>query len=425
MKKRLLTLLMVVAMACSMLTGCAAANQVKEKENVFADSATKTDDGIVDLTVWVDAESIEMVQEMAKSFETLNATTKFSFTFVAQGEGDCKNVLLADMKNAGDVFAFADDQLTSFIAAGVLSKVPNSGVASANTAESVDASKYKNELYAYPMTADNGYFLYYNKKYFTEEDLKTLDGILAVCAANGKTMTMDLSSGWYLYSFFGNTGLTMGLNADGVTNHCNWNATTDVSGAEVSGAEITQAIADIIAHPGFQPGGDADFQKGIVDGSVIAGVTGVWNAVAVQDAWGEDYGAVQLPTYTVAGKQIQMASFIGFKMVGVNAYSEEVEWAHKFADYITNEKNQTLRFVTRSQGPSNIKAAASEEVSASPAIQAVIAQSAYGTLQRVGNSYWDACTSYSATLVAGNPDGKPMQDLIDILVEGITKSVAQ
>ena len=37
-------------------------------------------------------------------------------------------------------------------------------------------------------------------------------------------LTMDWSSGWYLYSFFGNTGLDFGVNDDGVTNHCNWNA---------------------------------------------------------------------------------------------------------------------------------------------------------------------------------------------------------
>ena len=147
--------------------------------------------------------------------------------------------------------------------------------------------------------------------------------------------------------------------------------------------------------------------------------------MAIKEAWGDDYGAVKLPTYTVAGQQIQMASFTGFKMVGVNAYSEEVEWAHKFADYMTNEDSQNLRFAMRNQGPSNIKAAASEEVSKVPAILAVIDQSQYGTLQRVGNSYWGACTDFSATLVAGNPDGTLMQELMDVLVLGITETVAQ
>ena len=46
------------------------------------------------------------------------------------------------------------------------------------------------------MTADNGYFLYYDKKYLSDVDVQTLDGILTVAAANEKKFTMDWSSGW-------------------------------------------------------------------------------------------------------------------------------------------------------------------------------------------------------------------------------------
>lgn len=83
------------------------------------------------------------------------------------------------------------------------------------------------------MTADNGYFLYYNKNYFTDEDVKTLDGVIAAAEKANKKFAMEFNSGWYLYSFFGNTGLDFGLNDDGVTNHCNWNTTEgDVKGVD-------------------------------------------------------------------------------------------------------------------------------------------------------------------------------------------------
>ena len=59
------------------------------------------------------------------------------------------------------------------------------------------------------------------------------------------------------------------------------------------------------------------FLEGVQDGSVIAGVSGVWNAVAMEEAWGADYGASKLPTYTCAERQIQMASFSGYKLIGV------------------------------------------------------------------------------------------------------------
>lgn len=58
----------------------------------------------------------------------------------------------------------------------MLVPVPNAEEVSAeNIKESVDAATLNGKLYGYPMTADNGYFMYYNKDYFTEEDVKSLD----------------------------------------------------------------------------------------------------------------------------------------------------------------------------------------------------------------------------------------------------------
>lgn len=322
-------------------------------------------------------------------------------------------------ETAADVFFLADDQLTSLAAGGALAKVPNADeIKAANTEGAVAAASIGDTLYAYPMTADNGYFLYYDKTYFTDEDVKTLDRILEVAAENEKKFSMEWDSGWYLYSFFGNTGLDFGINDDGVTNHCNWNTTE----GDITGADIVNAMLDIAAHPGFINLPDSEFIAGVQDGTIIAGVSGVWNAMEIQAAWGSDYGAVKLPTFTCAERQIQMSSFIGYKMAGANAYSAHVDWALKLADWVTNEQNQILRFEERNQGPSNIKAAASDKVGKVPAIQAVIAQSEYGVLQRVGNNYWDPFVDFGENLAAGNPSGKDPQELIDTLVEGITAS---
>ena len=110
--------------------------------------------------------------------------------------------------------------------------------------------------------------------------------------------------------------------------------------------------------------------------------------------------------------------------MGVSAYSKYPEWAAKLADWFTNEQNQTLRLEQQDQGPSNINAAASDKVSEIPALAAVTDQAQYGTLQRVGNSYWDAMTSFGATMAAGNPKNLELQDIMDSLVEEITQSVA-
>ncbi|MBO5260067.1 MAG: extracellular solute-binding protein [Agathobacter sp.] len=419
--KRKLYIGLISLLGCALLGGCAdsgsgSSTQVAESTQ---EETGSSDDGVVTLTIWAEEANFDLYNQMIESFKQQYPGTQFEFKLELNADADTKKNVLGDIHNAGDIFTFADDQLSSLVAGGALAKVPNaSEVKAANVEGAVNACSINDIMYAYPMSADNGYFLYYDKRYFTEEDVKTLDGILNVAAANGKKFSMEWTSGWYMYSFFGNTGLEFGINDDGVTNHCNWNTTE----GSITGVDVTQSLLTIGTHPGFANISDSEFVANVQNGTVIAGVSGVWNAMEIQAAWGADYGAVKLPTYTVAGQQVQMSSFVGYKMVGVNAYSEHVDWALKFADWITNEQNQTLRFEVRNQGPSNINAAASDAVQKVPAIQAVMEQSEFGVLQRVGNNYWEPFTPYGETLVAGNPNGLELQEIIDTLVAGITAS---
>lgn len=430
MKKKLLSAILSVSLLSVTLAGCASSeadNAVDTGETdsdiVQVDGNEQLESGKVELKIWVEEANFANMQKMIDSFEQHYAgQADFEITLEASADSDTRQNVLGDIHNAADIFSMPDDQLYSMIAGGALSPVVNQDeVKNANLADAVSAASYNDTLYAYPYSADNGYFLYYNKKYLSESDVKTFDRILEVAEENGKTVSMDFTSGWYLYSFFGNTGLEFGINEDGVTNHCNWNSTE----GSIKGVDVAQALLDIVASPGFLVQGDDVFLGSAKSGESIAGVSGVWNAVSIQEIWGSDYAACKLPTYTCNGQQIQMASFKGYKMFGVNAYSEHLGWAHKLADWITNEENQILRFEERMQGPSNINAASSDAVSKVPAIAAVIEQSQYGVLQRVGNSYWNACSTFAKTIIAGNPDNMPLQDLMDRLANGIAASAVQ
>ena len=86
---------------------------------------------------------------------------------------------------------------------------------------------------------------------------------------------------------------------------------------------------------------------------------------------------------------------------------------------MSNEANQTLRFEMRAQGPANNNAAASSAVAASPAIQALISQSAYASLQRIGGTYWGPSGEFGTLMASGSTGGKPLQDIMDAMVEKI------
>lgn len=438
MKKKNVAGMLFMTVLCMAFGGCGStADKENEKNDGAAESVmpgaeastemaagdTDTDNGVVQLKVWSEEDNFDMLNQMIDSFKQKYAgEAKFEITLEQNADSDTKDVLLGDIHNGADVFSFADDQLSAMVAAGALYPVPNADeVKNANLEEAVSAASINDTLYAYPMTADNGYFLYYDKNVLSDTDVQTMDGILAALDAAGKSFSMELNSGWYLYSFFGNTGLEFGINDDGVTNYCNWNST---DGA-IKGIDVAQSILNITTNPAFISQPDGDFVTGVQNGTIGAGISGVWNAVSIKEAWGDGYGAVKLPTYTVAGQQIQMSSFTGYKMMGVNTYSKYPEWAAKLADWLTNEENQTIRFEERNQGPSNTNAAASDAVKQVPAIQAVIAQSEFGKLQRVGNSYWDACSAFGDTMAAGNPSGQDLQEIMDTLVDGITASTAK
>lgn len=423
-RKRLMSAMLTGILAVSMLNGCGQSGSDSQNAVETTQSAepTENDGGTVALRVWAEESTYDALNRMIDSFkEQYKGQADFDITLEQNSDAQTRDNVLGDVHEAADVFIMADDQLASMVAGGALYPVPNADeVKAANAEGAVEAATINDTLYAYPMTADNGYFLYYNRKYISDSDIATFDGILKAAKKNKKKVMMDWSSGWYLYSFFGNTGLDFGINDDNVTNHCEWNAKK----GKIKGVDIAEAMLAIQKSGAFKSGTDTDFLAGAEDGSVAAGVSGVWNETALRKAWGDDLGAAKLPTYTVAGKQVQMASFTGYKLIGVNAYSQHPEWAAKLADWMTNEQNQTIRFEMNGQGPSNTKAADSDAVKKSPSIQAVIAQSEFGKLQRVGNSYWDACTTFGTIMGAGNPDHVSLQKLMDNLVEGITKSVA-
>ena len=395
--------------ACGGSSASTAASSTVAASSTAASAAESWGD--VKLTLWGAEEDQTMLREMADAFIEENADKgNVTIDIGVQSESSAKDTILADPEAAADVFAFADDQLNELVNAGALQEVllnPDD-IKSRNLAGSVNAATLNDKLYAYPMTADNGYFLYYDSSVLSADDVQTVDTMLEKAAAAGKKFMMSMNDAWYIYSFYAGAGLVATLADDGLNTVCNWN--------EAPGADVTQAILDIAVNPGFKSGADADIVSAIKDGTCCAAISGTWNANTAEETWGDGYAATKLPTYTLNGEQVQMGSFSGYKLVGVNMM---------LADFITNEDNQNKRFNDRALGPSNINANASEAVQSAPAIAALAAQSDYATLQRVGANYWDSAASLGEILASGDTQGKTTQQLIDDAVAGITAPVAQ
>lgn len=390
--KRFLSLALVMVLALAVALPALAADPAK-------------------LKVWGSAEDQDMLKQMVEAYNASSPEFPVEVEFGVVGEPDASNRYLEDPGAAADVFAFPNDQIVDLVNAGALFEVTRNreAIEAANVPGAVEAATVGEFLYAYPMTADNGYFLFYDKSVISDEQVRTLDGILEAAQTAGKKMLMDVSNGWYIAGFF--------LGAGGKLAIENGVQTTDFNNER--GVAVGEAIKAFTAHPAFMTGDDAIITGGIGD-TIAAAVTGAWNAAAIEEKLGENYAATKLPTFTLNGEQVQMGSFGGYKLMGVNSQTQSPEAAMALAEWFTNEENQLKRFELRKLGPSNLKAGESDAVKQNIALAALAAQSQFAVSQKgVMGSYWGPAEAFGTTMEAKDYS-KDIQTLLDEMVASIT-----
>lgn len=446
--KKLLALVLALAMALSLVAcGSSSEQPAADTQEPAADTQEPAaDDGAetpaapaekqdVSLRLWGAEEDQALLATLVESFKAQYADyANFDIQIGVESESTAKDTILTDIEAAADVFAFADDQLVDLVNAGALQAIDDLDAAiqnytgksvedikAANGAGSVTAASKDGKLYAFPMGGGNNYFLYYDSSVLTEEDVASWDALLAAADAAGKQVGMTLASGWYNASFFLGAGFTTTLNADGTTS-IDWAGT---SAAGYTGVDVVKGMLSITSSSAFMAIADGDISNQIASGKLCAAVSGTWDAEAAQTAFGDGYAATKLPTFTVAGDQVQQGCFSGFKLIGVNAYSKNAGWAALLAEYLTNEEAQAARFEARQLAPTNLNAAANDAVSANIAIAASAEQDAFGVVQTVGGKYWDPAATFGEMIAKQQlaNDDAAIQSALDELVAGVSAPV--
>ena len=448
MKKKVISTVLCAAMVASMFAGCgnkaadnssaagnsAADNSAAESTNDAAatetgDAADNAEtasgdaianliaatDGTVDIQLWCsELETYQNVmKELTDKFKEQYSDVDFNITIGAVSEQEAKDKILEDIDAAADVFVFADDQVNDLVNAGALQEIAATYTydpAETNSEATVAAATKDGKLYAYPLTASNGYFLYYDSNIFSEEDVASWEALEAKAEEAGTKVGMNIADGWYVYGFFAGAGCTLSMNEDN-SNECDWNNET--------GLAVAESIENIASSPAFVNVADQDAITMLTDGTLGAYVSGTWNATSFQDQYGDGYAACKLPTFDVNGTATQMGSYAGYKFVGVNSHTKNVGWSMLLAEYLTNEESQLAIGNATSEGPANTVAAAQID---SPALAALAAQSEFADQQVVGNNYWDPAKALGQNLVDGATD---LQAVLDDAVAGITQPVAE
>lgn len=406
MKKNILKLL-AVPLALS-LVACSSGDD--EPADTGGDTGDAGTTETVNLKVWGAQEEQDFLKERIEEFKAENDETEFNIELGVVGEPDARDIVTQDLDAAADVFAFANDQITDLHEAGALYEITkNKDEIVANNVEgSVEAAMIDDSLYAYPMTADNGYFMYYDSSVFSEDDVKSLDRMIEVAEEQDRQVFFDVANGWYLASFFLGAGNTIEIE-DGVQK---------VDFNNEQGLKAGNYIRDFTASKAFIGGDDEVLTS---QEKIAAGVSGTWNAGAMQDKFGDNYAATKLPTMDLEGEEKQMASFGGYKLMGVKTSTKHPLEAMALAEFLTNEESQIKRFEARELGPSNIKAAEADAVQENIALSALAEQSEFAVSQQnVLGSFWEPAEAFGTAMVDGSTED--MQSLLDEMVAQINTS---
>lgn len=370
----------------------------------------------------------EVYEYLATKFQEANPQIQFIMDFGDVGEADAATMALQDVNTAADVFMFADDQLSNLVSKGVLAPLSRGYadmVKARDLESSIDSATFTvdgvDQLYAFPLSADNGYFLMYNNDFYTEEDVKDLGTMLSKADANHQVV-IDMGNGYYSLSPILNVGEISYNPVDRVH-------TTNMNSKKV--VDAMDGFADLV-RPKLDKGFKADNVDNVLthfgdkeNNKVVAAITGMWNADNIQEELGERFGATKLPEFTSKdGTKVQMGSFAGSKLVGVKSTSANQAWAFEFANFITEEMAQAYRYELIGKGPSNKVVSASEDVQNNVALAALNLQSNFSIPQSksVGGTFWDPAAAVGNFVVNGpGVDGpQTVQEQLDAFVSAVT-----
>ena len=417
--KRILALIVAVLMLATVFVGCGTDTD-KGATASNADTDPFHGEDNITLKVWAPNEAVETFQAQCDDFIAMYPDKTISIEVVAQGEADAATNLLNDPDAAADVFGFVCNNLNKLYNAGVITPVYDEfkeDVTKRNSEESVNAATLDDTLLAYPETGDNGYYLVYDKSVVTDEDAKTLEGVLKACRKAGRKFIMDAGNGYYscIFTFTGGMELA-GLDEDGVQQFNDYNE-DDVVASMQAFSKLFHEYKDI-----FESAEVSKVSSGMAEAkrTVAAGIDGSWNAKTVASVLGDDYGAAKLPTINVGGADKQIISMHGYKLIGVNARTKFPETSQLLADYLSGEKCQLERAEERSWGPSNIAATESDVVKNNIATTAILEQAKYSVAQvGVADTFWDPMRTL------GNKVYKPEEsteaaDLKDLLQKTVS-----
>lgn len=458
MKKRLLSIvlcLVLVASCVAVLAACGSEETV--------------------IMLWGPEEHRDLYLKWAEEFRSQHEDVfkNCKFDFAGSGDAGAYGNMKVDPTMGAAIYTFANDQMANLSNIGALSALTDSDVEWAlenNIESAVAATKLGGKYLAYPLQADNGYYLYYNKDAFrgtsiwdtTNDCIKedftfremyaALDERAAMADGskwgNGK-VTWALGDSWYVSGAFFAVGGDYDVQYDadgkqqsatcsfgytlpaGETSYKKGDYSLGYAAVECLVNSFTNTDGKVNKHYYYTDGDKAPLNDYITlhidennpaarEEPLAAAVCGTWKATEIAEKWGNDYAATWLPMLEDnSGNRYAFKNFAGYKNLGVNPLCEfatanetNIEVLHEMAKYFTSKEAQLDRYEATGAGPSNKEALQDSRVASDVALIALNKQYDRVCTYPAGTTLKDADGNSLAGKPVGNGLGFRVQDSV-------------
>ena len=419
----LLALVMVMGLVACGQAPAPAATEAPKADAPAAPAATEAPKAAekITLKVWGpqedQADANSFLQTACAKFNEAHPEWDIEFVFEVCSEGDAGTMVTKDPAAAADVYTFANDQLGTLLQANAIARLGGAALeqVKADNSETMVASVTSGEgVYGVPFTG-NTWFLYYDKSVYTEEDIKSLDAMMAK-----KPVAFPITNTWNLPAFYYAVGGTMfGDGTDGAQG---------VKFGGEAGASATLYIANAVAAGTMVDDANGAGKDGLKNGLVGAMFSGTWDAEEISKILGDNYAAAQLPTITVNGAECQMKAFSGSKAYAANPNSANMKAATALAAWLGSAEMQELHFDLRNGSviPAAVSLLSNDKFSTNPAAVAqndTIANTSVlqPSIPEMGN-YWANAGAMGSSLANGEINAENALEKTNAWNDGLNNS---
>ena len=402
---------MVLALASMGLVACGGGGQSSQSSGSQSSLAPESTTAPVydlsdgeSITYWCPTTDTDFFAEKVDEFKEAHPEFSGDIEFLASvGEGEVKAELTKDPEVAADVFEIADDNIAQCVEASAMYVYNNDEAAYMRYLygqEAVTATTVKGRVYGVPYRNDNGYVLSYDKSIVSDEQAKTVEGIIAACKAAGATFNFDLTNSWYTFAPVWAAGGRTYTDDQGVFH-------SDIATDEI--AKVVAGFAKIVTDAGSTWNHLADDAKfGAAEGKLGAIV--LWNNENSQkNVLGDNLGIAPLPSFSVDGKSYHLRTFQGFKALGIRRADAltagKLKVAKAFTMFMGSDAVAEDRLVDLGQGVSNRNVIAKSQLWSSKWVAALNKMGTAGTTVSQANgtcgNYWDPAAALGTAIKNG------------------------